>query len=139
TVASIRPGSWQPVAPTAAGRPYGKVSDGGSLTTTDSTITDLGTRPSGASAGEAAVSFGPGSTGLMTRTPLARASTGLALTASQGVNLLDVTVRESAGNGIVLRGDRGTVLAGVRAQRNGDNGILGAGQATARSSPGTPT
>jgi Right handed beta helix region len=139
TVASVDPTSGQPVAPTAAGRPYIKVSEGGGLTAADSTITDLGTWPSSFSAGEPAVSFGRGSTGGMTRTTLARGSIGLALTASQGVNLQDVTVCDSMGNGIVLRGDRATVLAGVRAQRNGDNGILVAGKATDRPITGITT
>ncbi len=139
TVTSIDPTSGQPVLATAAGRPYIRVSDGGSLTAVDSTITDLGTQPSSVTAGEPAVAFGRRSTGVLTRTTLARSSVGLALTASQGVSLTDVTVRGSSSTGIVLRGDRATVLSGVRAENNGDDGVLVTGESTDRPITGITT
>ena len=139
TVTSIDPASAQPVAPDAAGRPYIKVSDGGSLTATDSAITDLGTNPFGVVTGEPAISFDRGSTGTLTRTTLQRSSTGLVLAASQGVHLQDVTVSESSSNGIVLRGDRSTVLSNVKAERNGDNGVLVGGEIASRPITGITT
>lgn len=139
TVTSIDPTSGQPVAVTAAGRPSIRVSDGGILIASDSSFTDLGTRAVGAVSGVPAVSFGRHGTGVLTRTTLARSSTGLALIASQGVHLQDVTVTGSSDNGIVLRGDRDTVLDGVRAERNGDNGVLVVGEAAARPIAGITT
>jgi hypothetical protein len=139
TVTSTDPTSGQPVAVTAAGRPSIRVSDGGSLIATDSSFTDLGTLAVGAVSGVPAVSFGRRGTGVLTRTTLARSSTGLALIASQGVHLQDVTVTGSSDNGIVLRGDRDTVLSGVRAERNGDNGVLVVGEAAARPITGITT
>ncbi len=139
TVTSIDPASGQPVLSTAAGRPYIRVSDGGSFTAIDSTITDLGTQRGSVTAGEPAVAFGRRSTGVLTRTTLARSSVGLALTASQGVNLRDVTVTGSSGTGIVLRGDRATVLSGVRAEGNGDDGVLVAGESSDRPITGITT
>ena len=116
------------------------MSDGGSLAVIDSTITDLGAQPSiGVVAGEPAVAFGRHSTGVLTRTTLARSSIGLSLNGSQGVKLRDVTVRESAGTGIVLRGDRATVLGGVRAEHNGDDGLLVTGESTGRPIAGVTT
>jgi copper-binding protein NosD len=139
TVTSIDPTSGQPVGPAAAGRPFIKVSDGGSLAVIDSTITDLGAQPSTVTAGEPAVAFGHHSTGVLTRTTLARSSIGLSLNGSQAVKLRDVTVRESAGTGIVLRGDRATVLSGVRAEHNGDDGLLVTGESTGRPITGVTT
>lgn len=139
TVASIDPASGQPVAPGAAGRPYIRVSNWGTLTAVDSTITDLGAQPIGVLAGRPAVSFGRGSTGALTRTTLTRSSTGLELAGSRGVTLQDVTVTESSDNGIVLRGDRATALSHVRAERNSGNGVLVAGETTNRPITGITT
>jgi hypothetical protein len=139
TVTSVDPASGQPVGPGAAARPYIRVSDGGSLTTIDSAITDLGTNPGGVVTGEPAISFGTGSTGTLTRTTLSRNSTGLVLAGSQGVHLQDVTVSESSSNGIILRGDRATVLSDVKAEHNGDNGVLVAGGSSGRPITGIST
>jgi copper-binding protein NosD len=132
TVTSIDPATGQPVAPGAAGRPYIKVSGRGRLDATDSTISDLGTAPVGDNRGDPAIGFGRGSTGTLTRTTLARNSTGLVLAQSEGVRLQDVTADDSTANGIVLRGDRATVLSGVKADHNGADGVLVTGAVTDR-------
>ncbi len=139
TVTSIDPASGQAVGPDAAGRPYIKVSDQGRLDATNSTLADLGTKPTGDNQGSPAISFGRGSTGALTGTTFQRNSTGLVLAGSQSVRLQDVTVSDSSENGIVLRGDRATVLSGVKADHNGDNGVLVAGDVTSRPITGIST
>ncbi len=139
TVTSVDAVSGQPVGPDAAGRPYIVVAGLGRLDATDSTISDLGTKPVGDSQGKPAVSFGRGSTGSLTGTSLLRNSTGLVLAGSQGVRLQDVTASESTENGIVLRGDRATVLSGVKAEHNGNDGVLVSGQASSRPITGIST
>ena len=129
TVTSVDPGSGQPVAPDAAGRPYIVVAASGRLDATDATLSDLGTKPVGDNHGMPAVVFGRGSTGALTGTSLPRNSTGLILAGSQGVRLQEVTAADSTDNGIVLRGDRATALSGIKAEHNGNDGVLVSGPA----------
>src|SRR5436305_1056770 len=58
TVTSIDPTSGRAIAPAAAGRPYLRVSDGGSLVMIDSTVVDLGTGAKPDLAGQPAIAFG---------------------------------------------------------------------------------
>jgi hypothetical protein len=139
TVTSIDPASGRAVAPEAVGRPYLRVSDGGSLVMLDSTIVDLGTEAKSNVGGQPAIEFGRASTGELTRVAVYRASTGVVLAASQGVRLDQLTVSDSAGDGIVLHGDRATALSNVRAERNGANGVLVSGAATGRPVAGIAT
>ena len=138
-VTSIDPLSGRAVAPAAAGRPYLRVSDGGSLVMTDSTVVDLGTPAKPNLPGQPAIMFGRGSTGELTRVAVDRASTGVVLAASQGVRLQQVTVSDATGDGIVLRGDRATALSGIRAERNGHNGVVVSGAPTGRPITGIAT
>jgi hypothetical protein len=110
----------------------------------DSTVVDLGTEANNNVAGQPAIAFGRGSTGELTRVAVRRVSTGVALAASQGVRLRQVTVSDSAGDGIVLRADRATLLSNVRvsnvrAERNGNNGVYVSGAATGRPITGIAT
>jgi type II secretory pathway pseudopilin PulG len=123
TVTSVDPISGHPVAPDAAGRPYIRVSTGGTLDATDSTLADLGTQTDGTNPGEPALAFDRSSTGTLTRTRIERGSTGLLLDQSRGVALHDVTVSAAADNGIVLRSDRNTDLVNVVADHNGGIGV----------------
>jgi Right handed beta helix region len=123
TITSVDPISGHPIAPDAAGRPYIRVSTGGSLDATDSTLADLGTQTDGTNPGEPALSFDRTATGTLTRTRIERGSTGLLLDQSRGVALHDVTVSASANNGIVLRSDRNTDLVNVIADHNGGIGV----------------
>ena len=132
TVTSIDPTSGRAVAPAAAGRPYLRASDGGSLVMIDSTVVDLGTEAKTNLVGQPAIAFGRGSTGELTRVAVDRASTGVVLAASQGVRMQQLTVSDSTGDGIVLHGDRATALSGVRAERNGHNGVVVSGPASSR-------
>jgi hypothetical protein len=138
-VTSVDPTSGHAVAPTAAGRPYLHVSDGGSLVVRDSTIADLGTATTPDRTGRPAIAFARGSTGELTRVAVDRASTGVALAGSQGVRLQRLTVTNSAGDGIALHGDRATALSGVRAEGNGRNGVVVSGAATDRPITGIAT
>ena len=139
TVTSADPTSRQPVGPDAAGRPYIVVAAQGSLDATDTTISDLGTKPTGDNNGNPALSYGRGSTGALTRVSLLRNSTGLLLSQSQGVHLQDVTAGDSTENGIILRGDVATTLAGVKAEHNGTNGVLVSGRVSSRAITGIST
>ena len=139
TVTSIDPTSGRAIAPAAAGRPYLRVSDGGSLVMIDSTAVDLGTGAKPDLTGQPAIVFGRGSTGELTRVAVDRASTGVVLAASQGVRLQQVTVSDSTGDGIVLHADRETALSGIRAERNGRNGVVVSGAATSRPITGIAT
>jgi hypothetical protein len=139
TVSSVDSASGQPVGPDAAGRPYIVVATLGRLDATDTTISDLGTKPTGDNHGNPAVSFGRGSTGALTRVSLLRNSTGLVLSRSQGVHLQDVTADDSAENGIILRGDIATVMSGVKADNNGTNGVSVSGDVTSRPITGIST
>jgi len=139
TVTSIDPSSGRAVPPAAVGRPYLRVSDGGSLVMTDSTVVDLGTPAKPNLPGQPAIMFGRGSTGELTRVAVDRASTGVVLAASQGVRLQQVTVSDATGDGIVLRGDRATALSGIRAERNGHNGVVVSGAPTGRPITGIAT
>jgi hypothetical protein len=139
TVTSADPASRQPVGPDAAGRPYIVVAAQGGLDATDSTISDLGTKPTGDNNGNPAVSYGRGSTGALTRVSLLRNSTGLLLSQSQGIHLQDVTADDSTENGIILRGDVATTLAGVKAEHNGTNGVLVSGRVSSRPITGIST
>jgi hypothetical protein len=132
TVSSFDVNSGQAVAADAPGRPYIRVSDQGRLDSTDSTFSDLGTKPTGDDPGSPAISFGKGSGGALSGTQLLRNSTGLILAQSQGIKLQDVTISDSAENGMVLRGDLSTVLNGVKATNNGDNGVLVSGAETTK-------
>ena len=123
TITSVDPISGHPVAPDAPGRPYIRVSTGGSLDATDSTLADLGTQTDGTNPGEPALSFDRTATGTLTRIRIERGSTGLLLDQSRGVAVHDVTVSGSANNGIVLRSDRNTDLANVVADHNGGIGV----------------
>ena len=138
TVTSIDPTSGRAIAPAAAGRPFLRVSDGGSLVMIDSTVVDLGTGAKPDRAGQPAIVFGRGSTGELTRVAVDRASTGVVLAASQGVRLQKVTVGDSTGDGIVFA-DRATALSGIRAERNGRNGVVVSGAATSRPITGIAT
>jgi Right handed beta helix region len=139
TVTSVDAASGQPVASSAAGRPYIVVAATGRLDAADTTISDLGTNPVGDSRGNPAVSFGRGSSGSLVGTSLLRDSTGLMLSGSQGIRLQDVTAADSVQDGIVLRGDRSTVLSGIKAERNGNDGVLVSGQASSRPITGIST
>ena len=139
TVTSIDPTTGRALAPAAAGRPYLHASEGGSLVLRDSTIADLGTEARATVAGRPAIAFARGSTGELTRVVVDRASTGVVLAASVGVQLHQVTVSDAAGDGVVLHGDRATTLSGVRAERNGHNGVVVSGAATGRPVTGITT
>ncbi|MCH6165058.1 right-handed parallel beta-helix repeat-containing protein [Pseudonocardia alaniniphila] len=123
TVTSADPRSQAALPPSAAGRPVIVVSSNGRLESTDVTISDLGTLPTGADDGQAGVLFNPNSSGFLTRTTLTRNSTGLELSQSLNVRLQDVTASDSAEDGIVLRGDRGTTMSGIRAMGNAGSGV----------------
>ncbi len=139
TVTSLDPATGQPVAPTAAGRPLLVASNGGTLETTDVTISDLGTPRTGTDDGEAGVEFHTNSTGSLVRTTILRNSVGLQLAGSEDVHLEAVTVSASVDDGLVLAADRGTTLSGVRAEGNGDNGVLVTGASTPRPITGITT
>lgn len=139
TVTSVDTVSGQPVGPDAAGRPYIVVAGLGRLDATDTTISDLGTKPTGDNHGNPAVSYGRGSTGALTRVSLLRNSTGLILAGSHGVRLQDVTASESIENGIILRGDVATVMSGVKAANNGTDGVLVSGRVSSRPITGIST
>ena len=143
TVTSFDRTSGQVMTP-SAGRPFVLVSPAGRLTTTDSTISDLGTAPADLADRAGAqehpgVDFHAGSTGSLTRTSLLRNGTGLMLDGAQGVRLEDVTVSGSTGSGLVLRGDRGTTMSGVKAERNGAYGVRVTGPSTDRPLTGIAT
>jgi Right handed beta helix region len=138
-VTSVDRSTRQPVAATAAGRPSIVVSSGGRLDSTDTTISDLGTTPTGTDTGRAGVLFNPGSTGSLVRTSVLRNTTGLQLSRSDGVHLEDVAVRESTGNGLVLSGDTGTAMSGIHAEHNGGDGVLVNGESPGRTITGIVT
>ncbi|HEY0815280.1 MAG TPA: right-handed parallel beta-helix repeat-containing protein, partial [Pseudonocardia sp.] len=138
-VTSIDTTSGQAVSPDAPGRPYIRVADQGRLDATNSTISDMGTKPTGDNPGSPAVSFGKGSSGSLDGTQLLRNSVGLILGQSRGVKLQDVTVSDSVQNGMILRGDTGTVMNGVKAENNGDNGVLVSSQVSSRPISGIST
>src|SRR6185295_3280434 len=115
TVTAVDRVSRQPMVP-GPGRPFILASRGGRLTTTDATISDLGTSPDAAETGPESenhpgVELRAGSTGTLVRTSVLRNGTGLALDGSQNVHLEDVTVNGSKGVGLILRGDRGTAMS----------------------------
>lgn len=145
TVASIDPATGQPLPATAKGRPTIVASGGGRLDATDVTINDLGTASDGTPVaggvddGTAAVEFRKGSTGSLVRTTVARGSTGVELSHSQGVHLEQLTVSDSAEDGLVLAGDQGTTMSGIRATGNGENGVLVSGESGGRPINGIST
>ncbi|OZM83447.1 right-handed parallel beta-helix repeat-containing protein [Pseudonocardia sp. MH-G8] len=139
TVTSADAASGQPLPPTAAGRPYIVVSEGGRLDAVDSTISDLGTPSGGLRGGDPGVVFNHDSTGSMVRTTLQRNTTGLQLSRSQGVHLEQVTVSESTADGLVLSGDRATTMSGIRAVGNGENGVVVSGESSDRPISGIVT
>lgn len=136
-VSSSDPGFQQPMA-ASAGRPFILVSPKGTLDAVDSTVSDLGTVPNDA-VNRAGVQFNRGSKGSLVRTSLARNSTGLKLTASEGVRLEDVTVSDSSSNGVILAGDIGTQIKGLKAERNKLTGVLVTGPVTPRPITGIST
>jgi hypothetical protein len=138
-ITSVDAASGQPLPPTAAGRPFLVVSEGGRLDAVDSTISDLGTPAGGLDGGDPGVVFNRGSTGSLVRTTLQRNTTGLELTRSEGVRLEQVTVSGSTADGLVLSGDRGTAMSGIRAIGNGENGVVVAGDSTDRPVSGIVT
>lgn len=143
TVTSIDRASGQPLPATAQGRPTIVASGGGRLDATDVTINDLGAASDGAPGtderGTPAVEFRTGSTGSLVRTTVARGSTGVRLSHSQGVHLEQLTVSDSAGDGLVLAGDKGTSMSGIRATGNDANGVLVSGQSGGRPITGIST
>ncbi|TWF79928.1 parallel beta helix pectate lyase-like protein [Pseudonocardia hierapolitana] len=143
TVASIDLATGQPLPSTAKGRPTIVASGGGRLDVTDVTINDLGTvsdgTPGSDERGAAAVEFRTASTGSLVRTTVARGSTGVELSHSQGVHLEQLTVSDSADDGLVLAGDQGTSMSGIRATGNGANGVLVSGQSGGRPITGIST
>jgi hypothetical protein len=143
TVTSIDRATGQPVPATAQGRPTIVASGGGRLDATDVTINDLGAASDGTPGtderGTPAVEFRTGSTGSLVRTTVARGSTGVRLSHSQGVHLEQLTVSDSAGDGLVLAGDQGTSMSGIRATGNDANGVLVSGQSGGRPITGIST
>ncbi len=143
TVTSVDPATGQPLPATAKGRPAIVASGGGRLDATDVTINDLGAlREDTPGTGErttAAVEFRTGSTGSLVRTTVARGSTGVELSRSQGVHLEQLTVADSAEDGLVLGGDQGTSMSGIRATGNGGNGVLVSGASGGRPITGIST
>jgi hypothetical protein len=143
TVTSVDPATGQPLPATAKGRPTIVANGGGRLDVTDSTLNDLGAvsddTPGADDRGTAAVAFRTGSTGSLVRTTVARGSTGVQLSHSQGVHLDQLTVADSAENGLVLGGDQGTAMSGIRATGNGENGVLVSGESGGRPITGIST
>jgi Periplasmic copper-binding protein (NosD) len=143
TVTSVDPATGQPLPATAKGRPTIVANGGGRLDITDTTINDLGAvsddTPGADDEGTAAVAFRTGSTGSIVRTTVARGSTGVQLSRSQGVHLDQLTVSDSAENGLVLAGDQGTSMGGIRATGNGENGVLVSGESGGRPITGIST
>jgi hypothetical protein len=143
TVTSIDRGTGQPLPATAKGRPTIVANGGGRLDATDVTINDLGAvsddTPGTDERGTAAVEFRTGSTGSLVRTTVARGSTGVQLSHSQGVHLEQLTVSDSAGDGLVLAGDQGTSMSGIRATGNSANGVLVSGASGGRPINGIST
>ena len=137
TVTSWDSAAQQPTPAAAAGRPFITVGSGGHLDTTDATISDLGV--TGSAAGDhhhTGVAFGPGSTGTLVRTRLARNMIGLQLSGSQNVRLDGVTVEHSGGDGLVLHDDHATTLNGIDLTNNARNGVLVTGAVAGRSLSG---
>jgi Right handed beta helix region len=143
TVASIDPATGQPLPASAKGRPTIVASGGGRLDITDATINDLGAvsdgTPGADDDGTAAVEFHKGSTGSLVRTTVARGSTGVELSHSEGVDIEQLTVSDSAEDGLVLAGDQGTTMSGIRATGNGENGVLVSGASGGRPINGIST
>ncbi|MFC5233746.1 right-handed parallel beta-helix repeat-containing protein [Pseudonocardia zijingensis] len=144
TVTSVDPGTGQPLPATAKGRPAIVASGGGRLEVADVTVNDLGAVSDGAPGdegdrGTAAIEFHTGSTGSLVRTTVARASTGVELSHSDGVHIEQLTVSDSAEDGLVLAGDRGTTMSGIRATGNGANGVLVSGESGGRPITGIST
>jgi hypothetical protein len=143
TVASVDRDSGQRLPATAKGRPTIVASGGGRLDATDVTINDLGTMsdntPGADENGTAAVEFRTGSTGSLVRTTVARGSTGVQLSHSQGVRLEQLTVSDSAEDGLLLAGDQGTSMGGIRATGNAGNGVLVSGESGGRPITGIST
>jgi hyaluronan synthase len=134
-----RPGD-QPAPTTAAGRPSFVAGAGATLDIADSTVHDLGTSPlAGGPSAHAAVVFGPGSTGSVSRTQLLSNSVGVKLSASRDVRLDTVTVLGSLHDGLLLRSDVNTALRGVRSEKNGRNGVLVTGATPDRTLSGVAT
>lgn len=143
TVTSVDPATGQPLPASAKGRPTIVASGGGRLDITDATINDLGAvsdgTPGADDDGTAAVEFHRGSTGSVVRTTVARGSTGVELSHSEGVDIEQLTVSDSAEDGLVLAGDEGTTLSGIRATGNGENGVLVSGASGGRPINGIST
>lgn len=115
----------RPVGAAAAGRPFIVAGNGGTLDIADATLHDLGTvAPGPRPAVRAAVAFGPGSTGSLTRVQLRSNSAGITLSGSRDVRLDTVTVTGSGRDGLLLRGDLNSALRTVKAEENGRNGVL---------------
>jgi hypothetical protein len=133
SVTSWDPGSQQAIPVSAPGRPFITVGSGGHLDATDARVSDLGVN-AGPAAGHdhTGVAFGPGSTGTLVRTRLARNLVGLKLSGSQNVRLQGVTVEQSHGDGLVLHDDHGTTLQAVDVSNNGRNGVLVTGTVPGR-------
>ncbi|WP_345604150.1 right-handed parallel beta-helix repeat-containing protein [Pseudonocardia adelaidensis] len=143
TVTSVDPATGQPLPPEAKGRPTIVASGGGRLDITDATINDLGAvsdgTPGADDDGNAAVEFHKGSTGSLVRSTVARGSTGVQLSHSEGVQIDQLTVSDSAEDGLVLAGDEGTTMSGIRATGNGENGVLVSGASGGRPINGIST
>jgi hypothetical protein len=132
----------QPAGPVMAGRPFIVGGAGSTLDITDAVLHDLGTSPPATPTGpgaRAAVGYGPGSTGSISRVELHANSVGIRLSGSHDVHLDTVTVTDSGRDGLMLHGDVNSTLRDVHAVHNGRNGVVVTGASTNRVITGITT